>query len=155
MKRIFAILAVAAALVASVSCEKYEDGKPADAIINLFEKMYPDAKDIEWERAGTLWEVSFETGTAPNEIDHTAWYDMEGNWVKTKTEIHVTSVPSEIKEFLQNSEFASSVLEDTEIDFYETPDGNFYRFEVLYNGARVSVDVTEDGKVSLAGLELW
>ena len=80
MKRIFAILAVAAALVASVSCEKYEDGKPADAIINLFEKMYPDAKDIEWERAGTLWEVSFETGTAPNEIDHTAWYDMEGNW---------------------------------------------------------------------------
>ena len=64
-------------------------------------------------------------------------------------------MPASIKEFLQKSQYASALLEDSEIDYIQTPDGNFYQFELVYNGTRVKVNVTEDGKVSLTGLELW
>ena len=37
------------------------------------------------------------------------------------------------------------------VDYFETPAGDFYRFEVYLNGGRAEVDVTEDGKVSVAG----
>ena len=37
------------------------------------------------------------------------------------------------------------------VDYFETPAGDFYRFEVYLNGGKAEVDVTEDGKVSVAG----
>jgi hypothetical protein len=117
--------------------------------------MYPGAWDVEWEREGVYWEVSFDTGTPPNEIDHTAWFRSDGTWVRTETDLHISAVPASIKEFLQKSQYASALLEDSEIDYIQTPDGNFYQFELVYNGTRVKVNVTEDGKVSLAGLDLW
>ncbi len=153
MKKIFAVLAFAAAVFTMASCEKYEDGRPDRGTIREFEQMYPDAWDIEWEFEGLYWEVSFETGKRPNGIEHTAWYDMSGNWVMTKTELPFMSVPQEIKDYLAASEFGNNRLEDHFVDFYETVKGNYYRFDIYLDGREVEVDVHLDGKVALAGYD--
>ncbi len=152
MKKIFAILATAAALFTMASCEKFEDGRPAKDLRSEFSRMYPDAWDVEWEYEAGVWEVSFETGKRPNGTEHTAWYDGNGNWIQTKTEFAMVSVPQNIKDFLAASEYGNSRVDDMVVDYYETPTGNFYRFEIMLNGLEVDIDVTEDGKVSLAGL---
>lgn len=155
MNKYAILMAIAASVFAIASCDKYEDGKPSSSVLDRFEAMYPGAWDVEWEREGVYWEVSFDTGSYPNEIDNTAWFTNDGTWVRTETDLYIGSVPAAIKEFLQNSEYASALLEDTEIDYIQTPDGNYYQFELIYNGAKIKVNVTEDGKISLAGFDIW
>ncbi len=152
MKRIFTLIAITVSLVTMFSCDKFEDGRPSRTAIREFEKMYPDAWDVEWEYEGLYWEVSFETGKRPDGTEHSAWFDESGNWVMTKTEMAYSAVPQKVKDFLAASEYGTARLEDHWVDFYETPDGNFYRFDILVDGREREVDVTEDGKVSLAGL---
>lgn len=148
MKRIMMIISAVMLLGAVVSCEKYEDGKPVKDVRAEFARMYPDAWDVEWEYKGTIWEVSFETGTRPNGTDRQAWYDMDGNWVQTVTDVFIVSVPQNIKDYLKASEFASGQFADDDADYIEKPDGNFYRFDIRFDGKEIEVDVTEDGKVS-------
>lgn len=83
MKRIVIFAAIAAALMTTASCDRYDDGRPDKNVRSEFARMYPDAFDVEWEWDGKYWNVSFETGTRPNGIEHEAWYDTDGNWIKT------------------------------------------------------------------------
>lgn len=144
-------MAAVAALVLAAACEKYDDGRPPKNVRSEFDRMYPDAWDIEWDYEGTAWVVDFETGPRPNGVEHTAIFDLSGNWISTETELPLTSVPQNIKDYLAASEYGDAQYEDYFVDFFETPTGKFYRFEVYLNGGKAEVDVTEDGKVSVAG----
>lgn len=150
MKRMMIIAAAVAVLAAAVACDKYDDGRPSKNARNEFARMYPDAWDVEWEYQGTLWEVSFETGSRPNGTEHTAWYDAEGNWIRTVTEVFLSSVPQNIKDYLLESEYGGGQFADNDADYFQTPEGNYYRFDVILNGKEFDVDVTETGEVSKA-----
>ena len=150
MKKIMFIIAALVALTVVVSCEKYEDGKPSKEVRNEFKRMYPDAWDIEWEYQGAYWAVSFETGSRPNGIDHEAWYDKLGNWIQTCTDVFLSEVPQQIKDYLIASEFGTGQFEDNDAEYFETQSGYFYRFDMRFGGREIEVDVTEDGEVSQA-----
>ena len=47
------MLAVVAAIFMAASCDKYEHGKPSRSVLAEFDRMYPDARDVEWERTGS------------------------------------------------------------------------------------------------------
>ena len=150
MKRIIAsIVVVAVAAMTLVSCEKYEDGKPARTVRTEFARMYPDAKDVEWEAEAGYWKVSFETGKAPDVKEREAWYDASGEWIRTETDILSSALPKSVKDALAASEYATAVLSDSDIEYVETPDGNYYELEVRFGGVEVALKVTEDGEVSL------
>jgi hypothetical protein len=69
----------------------------------------------------------------------------------TETDVYIHDVPQSVKDALAaNAEFGSLPLEDREVEYYQTPDGNFYRFDLVSAGRDIDVDVSEDGKVSLA-----
>lgn len=144
-------MAAVAAIVLAAACDRYDDGRPPKDVRSEFDRMYPDAWDIEWDYEGTAWVVDFETGPRPNGVEHTAIFDLSGNWISTETELPLTSVPQKIKDYLAASEYGDAQYEDYFVDFFETPTGNFYRFEVYLNGGKAEIDVTEDGKVSVAG----
>ncbi len=149
MKRILAILAVAAAILSIASCEKYEDGRPPKGAINEFERMYPGAFDVEWDYEGTHWKVSFETGKRPNGIEHEAIFDLTGNWIETVTEMFYNSIPQKIKDALK-AEYIDVILGDNTVDFHQTQTGEFYRVEIILNGTKIEVDVDLSGKVTFA-----
>ena len=150
MKRFVFLTAILLSVSAVMSCDTYEDGEPVADVLNVFEKMYPGARDVEWEREGPYWEVSFETGSYPDEVDHSAWFTTDGAWVRTETDIFITAVPESIMKAIQESEYASAMLEDTDVDYIQTPEGNYYQFDLIYQGSRIEVNVTEDGQVSRA-----
>ena len=146
----FSVVAVAVSVVL-IACDMYDDGFPTKAIRKEFKAMYPDAKDVEWDREGTYWSVSFETGTYPNRVDHEALFDASGKWVMTETEVFVLDVPASVKDALAASaEYGSLPVNDKDVEYYQTPSGNYYRFDLISGGREIDVDVTEDGKVSLA-----
>lgn len=150
MKRVLLIVA-AIALLAAAACEKYDDGRPSKDVRSEFSRMYPDAWDVEWDYEGTCWEVSFETGKRPNGIDHTALYGTDGTWISTSTDILLSAVPEDIRNYLATSEFGTARIIDNDAEYIETPSGNFYRFDMSAGGERIEVDVNENGDVSLAG----
>ena len=151
MKKIFTILTVVAAVILSVSCEKYEDGKPSKDVRTEFADMYPNAWDVEWERNGSGWIVSFETGKRPNGTEHKAWYDKDGAWIQTVTDVILADVPQSIKNYLQESEYAQAQFEDYDAEYFETQAGdNFYRFDLVMGGRDIEVDVNADGEVTPA-----
>ena len=114
---------------------------------NEFSKMYPDAFDVEWDWEGTYWDVSFRTGSRPNVTEHEAWYGKTGNWIRTKTEIMLSSVPQQIRDFLAaDSDYGTAPFADNDAEYIETPSGNFYRFDLRLNGVVVEVD---DPKVQI------
>ena len=144
------ILTIAASMF-MMACDMYDDGIPSKAVRSEFKSMYPDAKDVEWDREGMYWSVSFETGSNSNRVDHEALFDTEGNWIYTETDMYMSLVPQSIKGFLEaNPEYGILPLDDKEVEYYQTPSGNFYRFDLKLAGRDIDVDVTEDGKVSLA-----
>lgn len=154
MKKIMILAAVVAAMM--ISCDKYEDGRPQKDVRSEFKSMYPDAFDVEWGWEGTYWEVSFETGSRPDGTEHEALYDADGNWIQTKTEIFVSSVPQDIKDYLTaDPVYGSASLADNEADYFQTPSGNFYRFSVRLDGRTAEVDVKENGEVSPATGRRW
>ena len=151
MKKLIVIIASLAAALAIVSCDKYEDGKPSKDVRNEFNRMYPSAWDVEWENQGTYWEVSFETGSRPDGTDHKAWYDKGGNWIQTVTDVLLSSVPQEIKNYLQESEYGTAQFEDYDAEYFETQSGGaFYRFDLIAGGREIEVDVTLNGEVTPA-----
>ncbi len=144
-----AVFTIAASIVL-MACDMYDDGIPSRSVRNEFRSMYPDAKDVEWEREGTYWSVSFETGTHPNRVEHEALYDTSGAWVMTETDMYLSEVPQSVKDALSASpEYGSLPLDDNEIEYYKTPKGNFYRFDLVSGGRDIDVDVTEGGVVAL------
>ncbi len=154
MKRIAKIFTMLAAVALTfVSCEKFEDGKPSKGVRDEFDQMYPDAHDVEWDRELAGWQVSFKTGTPPNVKECDAWYDVNGNWLRTETDILESALPQAVKDALAASEYASAVLDASDIDYVETPDGNFYQLEVVLKGLEIKLDVSEDGEISLSGLD--
>lgn len=84
MKRIIIASAVFAALLAFVSCDKYDDGIPDKSIRKDFNSTYPDARDVEWEREGPYWVVSFELGVWPDIEEYEVWYDSSGEVVDVR-----------------------------------------------------------------------
>lgn len=156
MKRILtALFALALVTAAFVSCDKFEDGRPANPVLSEFERMYPDAKDVEWEADMLNWKVSFELGTPPAVTEYEAWYDRDGKWLRTESDLLENALPQVVKDALAASEYASAVLSAGDIEYVETPEGNYYQLEVKYNGVEVKLKVTEDGDISLEGVDLF
>lgn len=151
MKRMFFVFAVMTAIMTVASCDKYDDGRPDKSIRRDFNSDYPDAWDVEWEREGQYWVVSFETGARPDGIDHEVWYTSSGEWVMSRTEVAIVDVPRTVKDHLAaDPVYGAAAFEDFDAEYIEKPSGSFYRFDMRLDGREVDVDVTESGEVSPA-----
>lgn len=149
MKRILTALIIMAAAVTFVSCDKYDDGKPLKNVREAFAEMYPGAHDVEWDAENGYWVVSFELGTPPDVKECEAWYDVDANWLRTETDLVDNALPQSVKDAIAASEYASALLSAGDVDYVETPSGNFYELEIYLNGLGINLKVSEDGKVSL------
>lgn len=153
--RLMIIFTIAASLV-FMACDIYDDGVPAKAVRSEFRSMYPDAKDVEWDREGVNWSVSFEIGKFPDVQEYEALYDSKGRWIVTESDIHMSEVPQEIKNYLAASkEYGTLPYSDNEVELFNTPKGDIYRIELRRNGQEIDVDVSSDGTVTPARRDLF
>ena len=151
MKHIMTIMILLVSAMTYVSCEKYDDGRPPKDVRSEFDKMYPDAFDVEWEWDGTYWEVDFETGSRLNGIEKEALYDRSGKWIRTATDMLLSSVPQNIITYLaMDPNYGKASIVGEQVKYIETPSGNFYRFELSVAGHRTEVDVNVNGVVTVA-----
>lgn len=145
MKKIIIALAILAASMTALSCDRYEDGRPPKVVREHFADMFPKAKDVEWEVEMGYWKVSFETGTGVSRVDSEAWYNETGEWVRTETDRFLSSLPEEIKAIISSSEYASAMIDD--VKYVQTPSEEYYQFELTVAGVSIYLDVYNDGRI--------
>ena len=149
-KLLLAVIMIASFV--SMSCEIYDDGIPPKSVRSEFRSMYSGVRDVEWDREGPNWSVSYEI----NRVEYESLYGPDGKWIMTEQDMSYASVPQQIKDYLSASpEYGALRLDDNTVEYYKTPSGNFYRFELDNNGRDIEVDVTEDGVVSLARRDIF
>jgi hypothetical protein len=165
MRKLFILTLAAAAVFSTSACNKYDNVLESSAVRRNSEVMPPksvsdqmpsdklqvpsDARDVSWDREGQYWELSYETGYGADKIEVEVYFDSDGDWVMTKTDVRMKNVPSYIKEYVASSaEYAGAVFSDRDADFIERPSGNSYQLEVILGHAEIDLEVSEDGEIT-------
>jgi hypothetical protein len=85
-------------------------------VLNSFKSKFPNAMNIEWERADTHYEAEFETGS----IDHAAQLTADGKLIMQKEDIEATNLPANISSLLKNKfrTYSTDQIERVEKDSF-------------------------------------
>lgn len=142
MKTKLSVLVLAmCSMLAFTSCDDDDNNYvPNQTITKAFDTKYPNAGRVEWEsKAG--YEVA-EFHVSGNETE--AWFDKDGNWLLTKTEIDYGQLPQDIR-----TAIAQSIYKDwktTDYDKLEHPNAaTVYVVEAELGEQEVDLYFTEDG----------
>ena len=121
----------------------YIPSRPATGIEEYIRTNYPGARITEIDYEHGMTEVEIIESRMTREL----LFDGSGAWVYTKTEVRRSDVPQTVMQALENSGYASYRIDD--IDHYETPDKEFYRFDLESALGDVKVDIALDGTLTL------
>lgn len=123
MKRLILSVAVFAAVF--TSCDDDHRFSASPEVTKTFNSMYPNASRIEWEQEGsyTVAEFNFKG------LESEAWFESNGTWVVTESDISYAAVPEEVKTTFEASEYKNWKKED--VNLLERRDlDNIYIIEV-------------------------
>lgn len=102
-----------------------KSGQVPSIVENTFKSHFPDAQDVEWETLNDDYQVSFEI----ENVDHDALLDSSGKLLKYKYEIDGTTMPKNIKSFLEQ-EYPQEKWDDPE----HIMDGSSKYFQLELDG---------------------
>lgn len=143
MKALYILPLLLATLFVLPSCEDDQDlleFQVPTLVKQNFQSMYPEAAFAEWERQGTTYKAEFHWEGSEAE----AWFDKGGNWIRTEFDYRGT-LPQPVQDLLL-SKYANYEIDD--VEWVETPSGNYYQFELERNGRLdKTLKVREDGTV--------
>ncbi|MEX1121200.1 MAG: PepSY-like domain-containing protein [Balneolales bacterium] len=112
------------------------------AILTAFSEDFSNARDVEWERKETYYEVEFDTRWGR---DHEAWYDENGNMLYHKEEIPNRELPQLIVDIV-NSEFEGYKVDDAD----KITEGEEVRYLIALDARRmhdIDLLIREDGEI--------
>ena len=102
---------------------------------------YPSARIVEIDIENGGYEVDIVNNGKRLEVQFT----MAGDWRHTKTEdLRQADVPASILAIVQAS-YSGYKIDD--IDYYETPTGNFYLFELEMGSKEINVRISDNGTI--------
>ncbi len=140
--KLFLTLATGCLLTTATGCDNDDNYLPDNAVVVSFNAKYPEAKRVEWENkkgylvADFIWET--------NETE--AWFDSDGNWLLTETDIRSDKLPMAIQRAFVASSYATWKVED--VDMLTRPDAaTIYVIEVEKGEKEVDLYYAEDGSL--------
>ena len=112
----------------------------SDAILAFIKEKYPDARLVETEIEYNITEVEIIHGGYYKEV----LFDKDNKWISTSWDIRPDQLPSVIKQALAESQYSTYVIDD--IEYFETPEGNYYLLELELGEKEVKVKMDPTGK---------
>lgn len=105
------------AMFLMVSCDNDDDNYTPDAVVRtVFKAKYPNAKRVEWESKLGYSVAEFKD----NGKEKDAWFDANGTWLLTETDITVKELPQAIRTAIAGSKYAGWKIDDA--DYLERKD---------------------------------
>lgn len=136
------ILLFAASVMSFVGCDDDDDFIPDSTLINALKEMYPSAQKISWEQKSDFIVADFIF----NNQEVESWFDIQGNWFMTETDIRFDELPLPVQEHFVLSQYADWEIEDVDmIERYNTE--VIYIIEVEKNDQEIELVYDENGGV--------
>lgn len=136
--RIAALTLIATATMGAQDLKSSE--VPASFTEGLLE-VYPNAKDIEWERNGTDYKVEFEVGR----MEHEVWFNKDGETVRVEKEITRSLMPKGLIDII-NRDYAGYKIDSVEST--EKKGQTTYEVELEKGwNEELKITYTKEGKV--------
>jgi hypothetical protein len=138
--RIFVIFPVL--LFLAVSCgEKKSSITPSQAVITSFETRFGKESGASWEFSG---QISYEATFKRDHHAIKAYFDKNGNWLKTESELPSSELPSVVKT-IAGAYRGNSI---SKVLLVEKPDESTTYRLFLKDGRHLStIDLTADGVI--------
>jgi len=105
-----ALMSVAAISSLTFAQKMQEKDIPAP-VKNAFQKQYPTASDVKWDKEGEKFEASFDL----NKIDNSVLFDAQGNVLETEVEIELNQLPKGVLEYVKANYKGQKVKEAAKI----------------------------------------
>ena len=125
------------------ACDDDPDDRylPGQTITKALTEKYPEAQRVSWENKHGYEVADFYLGNDEKE----AWFDPQGNWVLTETELPFSAVPAIIKEQLAAGPYAQWNIKN-DVDKIERPETpTLYIIEVEKGKQEIDLHYTENG----------
>ena len=70
-------------------------------VLNAFQQKFPKAKDVDWEKRNSHYDVSFELGWKLT--DHEVWIAQDGKILRHSEDIKSSDLPRPVREAIKTS----------------------------------------------------
>lgn len=140
--KLFILAALLCGAFAFTSCDSDDNEKfmPEEAVAKAFSMKYPEAKNASWESKAGYAKAGFYLG----DYEAEAWFNAQGVWVMTETDIPYRALPQAVKASFETSEYANWKVDD--VDMIERFDrATIYIIEVENGDTEIDLYFTEDG----------
>lgn len=105
-------LLMSAGMIASLSqAQKQPEKEIPPPVKSAFQKAYPTAKEVKWEKENENFEADFEIG----ETDYSVLLDANGNILETEIEISADALPVNAKEYVSKTYAGQKIKEAAKI----------------------------------------
>ena len=105
------LMTVAAMITSLTFAQKMQEKDVPATVKTTFQKQYPTASDVKWDKEGEKFEASFDL----NKIDNSVLFDAQGNILETEVEIELSQLPSGILDYVKANYKGQSVKEAAKI----------------------------------------
>jgi len=116
------------------------------AVIDAFEKAYPNAKPTEFEKETFEGKTAYEVEYKENGIEYGLVYSADGTLLQKEEEIDGKSLPEPVAQAVKK---AHPKAEIKEVEKLMKPDGTLtgYEVEIKTGGKKTELELDTNGKI--------
>ena len=108
--------------------------------MNTFQSKFPNAQDIEWEKAQENFKVEFEL----DQTEHTALLSPDGLLMKYKYDMLLSELPEAVSQYLE-SNYETNEIDDVEALNIE--ESIYYQVEIDKTLSSVKIVLDSTGEI--------
>ena len=116
------------------------------AVLEAFEKAYPNAKDVEFEKETIEGKAVYEVEFKENDREYEILYDSTGVILQIEEALDVKALPESIVQAISKA-YPKATIEDAEKVM--KPDGTVtvYEVEIKMEGKKLELELDASGKI--------
>ncbi len=116
------------------------------AVLEAFEKAYPNAKGVEFEKETFEGKAAYEVEYKENGKEYEVMYSAEGSLVQKEEEIDAKTLPELVSQAVMKAHPKGKIKEAEKV---MTPDGTVtgYEVEIKSEGKELELELDSSGKI--------
>jgi uncharacterized membrane protein YkoI len=116
------------------------------AVLEAFEKAYPNMKDVEFEKEMFNGQAAYELEYKTNNEEHEVLYSADGTLLQKEEEIEGETLPAAVKDAIRK---AYPKAEIKEVEKIMKPDNALmgYEVEIVTAGKEIELELDTQGKI--------